>query len=247
MRLFKIDERGQIPTENCFRPVKKMLLLLILLAASSVTSKPFLEDEGSAFISLDASHGRSQMTSVFGDHRVEPLSFLNNPFIRRDKTHSSSYKPVFQGMPRVPAKDHMEEGALQKKLVWENAIRKEKPRSHPDQVLPLGQDALKRSRCNALPFIQNVFKKNCAPLRIPNKFCFGQCNSFYVPGWPSGLSQPCTSCAPTRSRRISVPLRCHGGRLSWEEVVLVEECDCETRYDRESAQVGSGEGFLPVS
>lgn len=155
MGLSKIDERGQIPREYSFSPalpLKKMLLLLILLAASSVSSAPFLEDEGSAFISLDTNHGRPQVTSVFGDHKVEPLSFLNNPFIRRDKINS--YKPVFQGMPRVPAKDHMEMGALQKKLVWENAIRKEKPRSRPDQVLPIGQDALKRSRCNAMPFIQ---------------------------------------------------------------------------------------------
>ncbi|XP_069832305.1 DAN domain family member 5-like [Dendropsophus ebraccatus] len=218
-----------------------MLLLLIVLAASSVRSAPFFEEEeeGSAFVRLDTNPKSPQVTSVLGAHGVPPLSFLNNPFIRRDKIDS---KTVFQE-PQVPSQDHMEEGAFQKKLAWESAIRKEKTRSRPDQVLPIGQDALKRSRCNAMPFVQNVFRKNCAPLRIPNKFCFGQCNSFYVPGWPSGLSQPCTSCSPIRSRRISVPLHCRGGRLSWEEVVLVEECDCETRFD----QVGSDEGFLPVS
>ncbi|KAM9311146.1 DAN domain family member 5-like [Gastrophryne carolinensis] len=141
----------------------------------------------------------------------------------------------------------MEEEAFHRKLVWENAIKKETTRAHPDQVLPIEQDALKRSRCNALPFIQNIHRKDCAPLRIPNKFCFGQCNSFYVPGWPVGLSQPCTSCAPVRSRRISVPLHCRGGRLSWEEVVLVEECGCETRYDRDTGRSGSGEDFMPFS
>ncbi|XP_040270927.1 DAN domain family member 5 [Bufo bufo] len=141
----------------------------------------------------------------------------------------------------------MEQGAAQRKMIWENAIRKETTKSRPDQVLPLGPDALKRSRCNALPFIQNVYRKNCVPLRIDNKFCFGQCHSFYVPGWPSGWSQPCLSCAPIRSRRVSVPLRCRGGQVWWEEVVLVEECDCETRYDQQISRGGSGEGFLPVS
>ncbi|XP_075715148.1 DAN domain family member 5-like [Rhinoderma darwinii] len=221
-----------------------MLLLFILLAASLVSSAPFLE-EGSAFKDLDTNHGGPQVTSFFGTQRVQPLSFLNNPFIRRGKI--DSFKAVSQGMPRVPPNNPMEEGALQRKLVWENTIQREKTRSRPDQVLPIGQDALKRSRCNALPFMQNVFRKNCAPLRVPNKFCFGQCHSFYVPGWPFGLPQPCTSCAPARSRRIHVPLLCRGGWLSWEEVVLVEECDCETRYDREFSQVGSGEGLLPVS
>ncbi|XP_056425089.1 DAN domain family member 5 [Hyla sarda] len=218
-----------------------MLWFLIILAASSVSSAPFLEEEeGSGFTHMDSNQESPQMASVFGAHSVPPLAFLNNPFIRRDRT--DSFKTISQNIQSVPSKDHMGEDAFRKKLVWENAIKKEKTRSRPDQVLPIGQDALKRSRCNALPFIQNVFRKNCAPLRIPNKFCFGQCNSFYVPGWPSGLSQPCTSCSPIRSRLISVPLHCRGGHLSWEEVVLVEECDCETRFDR----VGSGEGFLPV-
>ncbi|XP_077118062.1 DAN domain family member 5 [Ranitomeya variabilis] len=211
-----------------------MLLLLIIVAASSVNSAPFLEDEGSTFISVEPNHGRRQKTS---DRRAvgegQRLLFEN----RRSKTDS------FQAMARVPLKDHMDEGALQRKVVWESAIRRERPASRPDTVLPIGRDALKRSSCNALPFIQNVFRKGCAPLKFPNKFCFGQCNSFYVPGLPSGLSQPCTSCAPVRSRRISVPLRCRDGRLSWEEVVLVEDCDCDSP---ELGQVGSGEGFLPV-
>ncbi|CAI9536977.1 unnamed protein product [Staurois parvus] len=110
--------------------------------------------------------------------------------------------------------------------------------------MPLGQDEMNRSRCDALPFVQDIFRDNCAKLQVPNKFCFGQCNSFYVPGWPVEILQLCASCAPVRTRRISVPLQCHGGRLSWEEVVLVEECSCETRRD---VDIGSGEGFLPAA
>ncbi|XP_073443582.1 DAN domain family member 5-like isoform X1 [Dendrobates tinctorius] len=205
-----------------------MLLLLVIVAASSVNSAPFLKDEGSAYISVEPNHGRRQETS---DRRAVGEG-------RRSKTDS------FRAAARVPLKDHMDEGARQRKMVWESAIRRERPTSRPDTVLPIGRDALTRSSCNALPFIQNVFRKSCAPLKLPNKFCFGQCNSFYVPGLPPGLSRPCTSCAPTRSRRISVPLRCRGGRLSWEEVVLVEECACDAP---ELGQVGSGEGFLPVT
>ncbi|KAM4036316.1 DAN domain family member 5 [Anomaloglossus baeobatrachus] len=211
-----------------------MLLLLIILATSLVSSVPFLEGEGSAFISLEKSRGRRPVTSdkvVVEDG--QRFSFEN----RRDKTD-------FQPKLGITPKDHIDEGALQRRMVWESAILRERTTSRPDTVLPIGRDALKRSSCNALPFIQNVFRKSCTPLKVPNKFCFGQCNSFYVPGLPSGLSPPCTSCAPTRSRHISVPLRCRGGRLSWEDVVLVEECDCKTP---ELSQVGSGEGFLPLA
>ncbi|XP_063787329.1 DAN domain family member 5 [Pseudophryne corroboree] len=218
-------------------PLTQFLLLLFPLVASSA---PFGEEDGSAFRNLDTPNGRAP-AHLGGPHRVPPLSFLNSPFFRRRQVEAP--RPV---MPSVAHRDRMDYEALRRKMVWEKAMQQDKARSRPDQVLPIGQDALKRSRCNALPFVQIVFRKNCAPLRVPNKFCFGQCNSFYVPGWPSGLSQPCTSCAPTRSKRISIPLFCHGGSLSWEEVVLVEECGCETRYDRELAEV-SGDGFLPVS
>ncbi|XP_018429967.1 PREDICTED: DAN domain family member 5-like [Nanorana parkeri] len=221
-----------------------LLQFVILLLPAVVTSAPFDNEEGSTYIPMDFHHGRPRTSSVGGSNGVSPLAFLNSPFVRRGKADPE--KPLFQGMLGMVSRDHMDEGALRRKVVWENTIKKEKTRSHPDQVLPIGQDALKRSRCNALPFVQNVFRENCAPVRIPNKFCFGQCNSFYVPGWPVGLSQPCTSCSPVRSRRIFVPLQCRGGRLSWEEVVLVEECSCETRYERDFTRTGSGEGFQPM-
>ncbi|KAM5170039.1 DAN domain family member 5-like [Mantella aurantiaca] len=220
--------------------MKMFLQVVILLLPAIVTSVPF-NNEGSMFIRMGANHGRP---SHVDSHGVSPLAFLNSPFVRREQAGSA--KPMLKGKFGMVSKDHMDEEALKRKMVWENAIKKEKAKSYTDQVLPLRQDSLKRSRCNALPFVQNVFRENCTPLQISNKFCFGQCNSFYLPGWPAGLSQPCTSCSPVRSRRMSVPLQCRGGRHSWEEVVLVEECGCETQYDQDFAAAGSGEGFLPV-
>ncbi|KAG8441381.1 hypothetical protein GDO86_006932 [Hymenochirus boettgeri] len=199
---------------------------------------PFIDDDGSAIVSKEFHHGSRYPAS--SAHRG---SLMELPLFKK---REGKVSPNF--IPHKSPNEHMDEDALSRKLVWERAIRREKMRSHPDQVLPLGQEALKQSKCHALPFIQNVYRKNCFPLRLPNKFCFGQCNSFYVPGWPSGLSQPCTSCAPSRSRRISVPLRCHAGQLVWQEVELVDECECETRYDRNTVEeTGSGDGFLPVS
>ncbi|NP_001037924.1 DAN domain family member 5 isoform 1 precursor [Xenopus tropicalis] len=211
---------------------------LLPLLCFTVGAFPFMNEEGSGSFAQEVLHSRSY--PLANAHRGP---FVDLPLFRQNR-RKISQNFILHSDPR----EHMDEEALRRKLVWESAIRREKMRSHPDQVLPIGQDALKRSRCHALPFIQNVFRKNCFPVRLPNKFCFGQCNSFYVPGWPAGLSQPCTSCAPSRSRRISLPLRCRAGHLAWQEVELVEECECETRYDRNTVEpAGSGEGFLPVS
>ncbi|XP_053572016.1 DAN domain family member 5-like [Bombina bombina] len=142
----------------------------------------------------------------------------------------------------------LDQEAWKRRMIWERAISRERSRSHPDQVLKIKQKELTRSKCQALPFIQNIFQKNCALLRIPNKFCFGQCNSFYLPGWPSSLPQPCASCVPSHSRRRFVTLRCQGGKRSRVAVEMIEECECLTRYgnEDETAPFGRTEGFLPL-
>ncbi|XP_066446170.1 DAN domain family member 5-like [Eleutherodactylus coqui] len=208
-----------------------MLLLLIILAASLVSSAPFLG--GRSNISVDRDPGRPQVTAISGAHK-------DPPFIKKD--NANSLMRDFQAMSRVPLEGQMDEAALQRKQIWENAVKNDENRLYSDQVLPIKPDALKRTRCNAVPFTQNLFRKHCIPLQIPNKFCFGQCNSFYVPGWPSALPQPCSSCTPVVSKRVYLPLRCRGGQVSWEEVVLVEECGCEI-HDDHLSQVGSGEGL----
>ncbi|XP_068130392.1 DAN domain family member 5-like [Hyperolius riggenbachi] len=220
------------------------LQLALLIFPTMVVSAPFDDEEGSTFIWLNTQNRRPHTGPPFGaSPKVSPHAILNSPFNNRGSRDSP--KPFFQKMLSKMPNDLVDGGAVQRKRVWENAI--EKTKSHPDQVLPLEEDALKRSRCNAMPFIQNIFRKNCAPLRIPNKFCFGQCNSFYIPGWPNALPQPCTSCAPSISRRVFLPLQCRGDQVSWEEVVLVEECTCETRYDRDTGRRSIGDIFPPIS
>ncbi|XP_053321614.1 DAN domain family member 5 [Spea bombifrons] len=190
------------------------------------------------FLVLAAPHGDEEgsAASTRDEHRIPPESFLNSLLFRRHRSDDSALNRI----PESSALDHMGEEALRRKLFWERTIHKDRAKPYPDQILPIAQEALRRSRCEALPFIQNIYKKHCVPVRIPNKFCFGQCNSFYVPGNPTGSLQPCTSCVPVLSRRISVALQCRGGRVSWQEVQLVEECDCVTRFDRVS-QPGSSE------
>lgn len=121
-----------------------LLQFVILLLPAIVTSTPFNKGVPT-LIQLDAYHGRSRFNSVAEPHGV-------SPFVRKGKTDSE--KPLFQGMPGMGSKDNMDEAALRRKMVWENHIKKERPRKYPDQVLPLAQEVLKRARCNAMPFVQ---------------------------------------------------------------------------------------------
>ncbi|KAM8972498.1 DAN domain family member 5-like [Pelodytes ibericus] len=161
----------------------------------------------------------------------EAHSFLNPPLFKNAKKTEESN--------RIPGDPSMDQEALQRRQAWESAMAREDT-PHPPQVLHIDQEALIRERCEALPFVQNLHRKHCLPMTIPNKFCFGQCNSFYVPGKAAGhrQTQPCTRCVAMKSRRISVALQCRYGRIFWEEVELVQECHCVTQRER-AAQTGA--------
>lgn len=125
-----------------------ILQLVILLLPSMVISIPLDHEDEQMFIPMDVHHGRSRRRTLPGSRDVSPLAFLNSPFVRRG--HADPERPLFQGVLGNVPKDPMDEEALRRKKVWENAITK----TRPEQVLPIGHDSLKRSRCNALPFVQ---------------------------------------------------------------------------------------------
>lgn len=64
--------------------------------------------------------------------------------------------------------------------------------------------------CKTINLPQTVSLIGCRSRTIPNKFCFGQCNSYYIPS-DSNDTMPYTACAyctPHRYRWIRVALYC---------------------------------------
>ncbi|KAM4675857.1 DAN domain family member 5 [Discoglossus pictus] len=235
---------------------------LLLLFCLVVRAAPYNE-EGSAYISQDTIDERPRSASIKVPSVLHGSS-TDSPLFGNRQTPASSL-PQWSGRPPIwkmfqawkdPQKRVQEptvdpyglkaREAWKRKLIWERATKRNGAKSHPTQILHIDQEDMTRAKCQALPFVQVVWQKNCHPVRVPNRFCFGQCNSFYVPGWPAGLAQPCASCMPSRSRSSFVTLHCHGGRTSQILVELIEECDCMTRYEdvEKTPPVGSGEGFL---
>uniref|UniRef100_A0A8C5LQ63 CTCK domain-containing protein n=1 Tax=Leptobrachium leishanense TaxID=445787 RepID=A0A8C5LQ63_9ANUR len=157
--------------------------------------------------------------------RTPPESFRNSPFF---KTYANK-ETALNMVPGSSSGNPMSEDALRRKMVWKRIIERDHEQSSSRQVLPIGLDALKNERCEAVPYLQTIYRKHCIPLRIPNKFCFGQCNSLYVPGRNSAS---CTSCTPMLSRRVSLVMQCRYGRVHREEVELVQGCDCVAQGEK---------------
>lgn len=67
-----------------------------------------------------------------------------------------------------------------------------------------------RGFCKTVPFTQWINITGCVPKRIPNAYCYGACNSFYIPS--DGLQfPPFTSyqfCTPKRTKWVNVEILC---------------------------------------
>lgn len=77
-------------------------------------------------------------------------------------------------------------------------------------VFIMKKSDLRNDWCKTRPFKQTIQVSGCLPLEVMNNFCYGQCNSLYIPNHESlePLFQSCTSCLPQRTFTKTVTLRC---------------------------------------
>ena len=92
--------------------------------------------------------------------------------------------------------------------------------------------------CYTKVWKMTVELKGCNSRVIPNNYCYGQCNSYYL---PSGLQENefsngrstmyCTHCAPSKTEVRKIPLYCpnkngRGGRFKSRKILIVKKCKC---------------------
>ena len=82
--------------------------------------------------------------------------------------------------------------------------------SSGEDVFIMKKSDLRNDWCKTRPFKQTIRVPGCLPVQVMNNFCYGQCNSLYIPSHASQqpLFESCTSCLPQRSFMKTVTLRC---------------------------------------
>ncbi|CAM9825548.1 unnamed protein product [Lampetra fluviatilis] len=124
--------------------------------------------------------------------------------------------------------------------------RKERPnssagRAPKDEVLASSQDALvvterrylKSDWCKTQPLRQTVSEEGCNSRTVINRFCYGQCNSFYIPRGAAGplganAFQSCAFCKPQQVGTLAVALDCPGRQpaVTRKLVPRIKRCRC---------------------
>lgn len=114
------------------------------------------------------------------------------------------------------------------------------------------KEYLKKDWCKTEPLVQRVREDGCLSRNIMNRFCYGQCNSFYIPKSPKrnrmtqlkrlynsinelepeDLTEPafrsCAFCKPKKLTWITVTLRCPSlvPQLRRKKIQRIKQCKC---------------------
>lgn len=108
-----------------------------------------------------------------------------------------------------------------------------------DEVLESSQEALhvterrylKLDWCKTQPLKQTIHEEGCISRTIINRFCYGQCNSFYIPRHvrkEEGAFQSCSFCKPKRFTTMTLTLNCPDQQppTKKKRVQRVKQCRC---------------------
>ncbi|NXX77930.1 CER1 protein, partial [Urocolius indicus] len=118
------------------------------------------------------------------------------------------------------------------KKFWDHFMLKKNSASE-EVVLPIKTNEMHQENCRTLPFSQGVTHENCEKVTIQNNLCFGKCSSFHVSGPEDHLYTLCSQCLPSKFFMKRLHLNCTSSAPVVKEVMIVEECKCETRKIKE--------------
>ncbi|GBP45151.1 Gremlin-2 [Eumeta japonica] len=110
-------------------------------------------------------------------------------------------------------------------------------KSSRNALLVTRKEYLKEDWCKTERLVQKVREPGCLTATVVNKFCYGQCNSFYIPRGPRrrdsderppAAFKSCSFCRPKKVTWVTVTLRCPGQSPPYRRKRLqkVSQCKC---------------------
>ncbi|KAF5302394.1 hypothetical protein FQA39_LY10433 [Lamprigera yunnana] len=127
-------------------------------------------------------------------------------------------------------------------------------KSSKNALLVTKKEYLQRDWCKTEPLVQKIKEEGCLTRTVINRFCYGQCNSFYIPKNPkkknkrktieyededqNGVAfKSCSFCKPKKFTWITVTLRCPNmvPQFRKKRIQRIKQSNAE-RIDRENVK-----------
>lgn len=96
------------------------------------------------------------------------------------------------------------------------------------------KEAIKPGVCRVMQMKQRVRMDGCVPKNIVNNFCYGQCNSFFIPKLSRKrlrtAFESCSVCQPTEFAPITVKLDCPARSPPYveQQIMTIKNCSCKS-------------------
>lgn len=93
-------------------------------------------------------------------------------------------------------------------------------------------DSIKKATCRTMPMKQRVHMEGCFSKVVMNKYCYGQCNSFFIPKLSSNrlrtAFESCSVCQPKEYTPVYTTLQCPTRNPSSvrKRIMTIKECAC---------------------
>ncbi|XP_039388941.1 gremlin-2 isoform X1 [Mauremys reevesii] len=110
-------------------------------------------------------------------------------------------------------------------------LNKEVLASSQEALVVTERKYLKSDWCKTQPLRQTVSEEGCITRTIINRFCYGQCNSFYIPRHvkkDEESFQSCAFCKPQKVTSFTVELECPelDPPFRLKKIQKVKQCRC---------------------
>lgn len=120
-------------------------------------------------------------------------------------------------------------------------------KSSKNALLVTKKEYLQKDWCKSEPLVQKIKEEGCLTRTIINRFCYGQCNSFYIPKNPKKKTKrrleteedededqngpafkSCGFCRPMKFTWITVILRCPSmtPQFRKKRIQRIKQCKC---------------------
>lgn len=118
-------------------------------------------------------------------------------------------------------------------------------KSSKNALLVTKKEYLQRDWCKTEPLVQKIKEEGCLTRTVINRFCYGQCNSFYIPKNPkkrnrrktieyededqNGVAfKSCSFCKPKKFTWITVTLKCPNmvPQFKKKRIQRIKQCKC---------------------
>ncbi|XP_051900208.1 gremlin-1-like isoform X1 [Pristis pectinata] len=102
--------------------------------------------------------------------------------------------------------------------------------SNQAALIVMDRHYVRRDWCKSHPLIQTLKEDGCISRTVINRFCYGQCNSFYIPSHEYGGEpfRSCSFCKPKKFNTVTVTFNCPSLHppSKRRRIQLVKECRC---------------------